>query len=78
MSTFKGLMIDFINEEAKFTSLENKKKSIDRLLNLPEHMLWNMVLEKARQQGMDQALDIMIHMLENKAPNFDYRNVRKR
>ena len=25
MSTFKGLMIDFINEEAKFTSLENKR-----------------------------------------------------
>lgn len=47
MSTFKGLMIDFINEEAKFTSLENKKKSIDRLLNLPEHMLWNMVLEES-------------------------------
>jgi len=76
MSTFKGLMIDFINEEAKFTSLENKKKSIERLLNLPEHMLWNMVLEKARQQGRDQAIDFYSKLWTT--PKFDYRNVRKR
>jgi len=76
MSTFKGLMIDFINEEAKFTSLENKKKSIERLLNLPEHLLWNMVLEKARQQGRDQAVDFYAY--HSTAPKFDYQNVRKR
>lgn len=76
MSSFKGLMIDFLNEETKFTSLDNKKKSIERLLNLPEHMLWNMVLEKARQQGRDQAVDFYAH--HSTAPKFDYRNVRKR
>ena len=76
MSSFKGLMIDFLNEEAKFTSLDNKKKSVNRLLALPEHMLWNMVLEKARSQGRDQALEF--YSSQSKAPKFDYRNVRKK
>lgn len=76
MSTFKGLMIDFLIEEAKFTSLDNKKKSVDHLLNLPEHMLWNMVLEKARQQGRDQAVDF--YAKHSVAPDFSYQKVRKR
>lgn len=76
MSTFKGLIIDFLSEEAKFTSLDNKKKQEELLNNTSVNLLWSMVLEKSRNQGRDQALEF--YSSQSKAPRFDYRSVRKK
>ncbi len=71
----KKLFIDFLIEESKFTSLDNKKKQEELLNNTSVNLLWSMVLEKARSQGYELAVNH--YASHSKAPDFCYKGVKK-
>lgn len=71
----KKLFIDFLIEEAKFTSLDNKRKQEELLNNTSVNLLWSMVLEKARSQGYELA--VSHYASYSKAPDFCYKGVKK-
>ena len=71
----KKLFIDFLIEEAKFTSLDNKKKQEELLNNTSVNLLWSMVLEKARSQGYELAVNH--YASYSKAPDLCYKGEKQ-
>ena len=74
----RNILINFLLEENKFTSLKMKDSQEKLLKTLSIDKLFNLVLEKARSQGRETALEwIMLHK-ENKGPDFSYSKIRKK
>lgn len=74
-SRFKHLAINYLLEENKFTGVVAKNAQRE-LLSVTDNKLFDMLLEKSRNQGRDQALEF--YSSQSKAPRFDYRSVRKK
>ena len=72
----RNILINFLLEENKFTSLRMKDSQEKLLKTLSIDKLFTLVLEKARSQGRDQALEFYSH--QSKAPKFDYSKVKKK
>jgi hypothetical protein len=70
------MLINYLTEEDKFTSITAKEKSRGLLMQQSNLMLVNMVLEKARSQGHDVALDF--YAKHSTATNFNYQGVKKK
>jgi len=76
MTQLKLMLINYLTEEDKFISIAGKEKSRAFLMNQSDLMLVNMVLEKARSQGHDIALDF--YAKHSTATNFNYQGVKKK
>jgi len=76
MTQLKLMLINYLTEEDKFISIAGKEKSRAFLMNQSDLMLVNMVLEKARSQGHDIALDF--YAKHSNATNFNYQGVKKK
>jgi len=76
MTQLKLMLINYLTEEDKFTSITAKEKSRGLLMQQSNLMLVNMVLEKARSQGHDIALDF--YAKHSTATNFNYQGVKKK
>jgi hypothetical protein len=76
MTQLKLMLINFLTEEDKFLSIAAKEKSRGLLMQQSNLMLVNMVLEKARSQGHDIALDF--YAKHSTATNFNYQGVKKK
>ena len=76
MTQLKLMLINYLTEEDKFTSIAAKEKSRGLLMQQSNLMLVNMVLEKARSQGYDTAVD---HYAKySVASKFNYQGVKKK
>lgn len=74
----KTMCINFLLEENKFTSVKMKDAQEKLLKSLSSDKLFSLVLEKARSQGRETALEwIMMHK-ENKGVDFSYAKIRKK
>lgn len=76
MTQLKLMLINFLTEEDKFLSIVKKEESRKLLMKQSDLKLFDMVLEKARNQGHDTALDF--YSKQNKAPDFCYKGVKKK
>ena len=72
----KNQFINFLLEENRFTSMQARLQQENLLKQMTMVKLFDMVLEKARSQGRDQALEFYSH--QSKAPKFDYSKVKKK
>ena len=55
-NTMKQLIINYLLEEHKYVSKQNKELAEKQLKRVPEQRLFDMLLEKARSQRQEQAL----------------------
>lgn len=76
MTQLKLMLINFLTEEDKFTSIHNKEISRSLLMKQSDNKLMDMVLEKARQQGRDEA--VAFYAKFSQAPDFSYQGVKKK
>jgi len=76
MTQLKLMLINFLTEEDKFLSIIKKEESRKLLMKQSDLKLFDMVLEKARNQGHDTALDF--YSKQSKAPDFCYKGVKKK
>lgn len=76
MPQLKLMLINFLTEEDKFLSIVKKEESRKLLMKQSDLKLFDMVLEKARAQGHDIALDF--YSKQSKAPDFCYKGVKKK
>ena len=56
-SRFKHLAINYLLEENKFTGVVAKNAQRELLLSVTDNKLFDMLLEKARAQGIDSVMD---------------------
>ena len=78
MRILKDMCLTFLLEEHRMTGIKHMEAAEKHLASLPLQLLFDLTLEKARQQGMDAAQDVFINMpYEKHAPDFSYANVKK-
>lgn len=53
----KGFVLNYLLEEAKFLSTVQKEAQKKFLMSLTETQLFDMLLERARAQGIDSVMD---------------------
>ena len=56
-SRFKHLAINYLLEENKFTGVVAKNAQRELLLSVTDNKLFDMLLEKSRNQGIDSVMD---------------------
>lgn len=71
------MIITYLLEEHKLTSINSKEAAEKKLKELPLQRLFDMFLEKARDQGREQALNVYQSSIIHSFVDFSYNKIRK-
>lgn len=73
----KSLAITFLLEEHKYVDTRTKEAAENQLKQLPLQRLFDMLLEKARNDGREQALNIYQSQVIPSYVDFSYQKIKK-